>query len=300
MSSARSVFALLLSIAAASAWLHAQQDLSKVEITTTKIAPNVYTLEGSGGTIGVLPGPDGVLMVDAQFAPLTDKILAAIRQLSDKPVRFLINTHVHGDHTGGNENLGKTGVTILAREQLRGRLMKPAPGTNGASTPPAPPPALPMITYDAPITIHMNGDDVQLVPIPLAHTDGDTLVKFPGNDVIMTGDFYRSLGYPNIDRANGGSLKGMLDGLETIVKLAGPTTKIVPGHGAIVDRAAVSAHRDMIVAMRDRVAKMVQQNMTLAQITAAKPGADYDAKVPGVGTTGERFISQLYAEVGGR
>ena len=291
---------LVLMVIAAVASLRGQQDMSKVEIKTTKIAANFYTLEGSGGTIGVLPGPDGVLMVDAQFAPLTTKIVAAIKQVSDRPIRFLINTHVHGDHTGGNENLGKMGVTILAREQLRDRLMKPAPGPGGAAGKPAPAEALPVITYDAPITIHMNGEDVQLIPIPSAHTDGDTLVKFPVNDVIMTGDFYRSLGYPNIDRANGGSLNGMLAGLETIVKLAGPNTKIVPGHGQMVDRNTVAAHRDMIIAIRDKVGKLVQQKMTLAQISAAKPTSDYDAKVPEVGTTGDRFVGQLYAELGGK
>jgi cyclase len=282
---------------AASTLIHAQQDFSAVQIKTTKIAPNFYTLEGQGGVIGVLPGPDGVFMVDAQFAPLTDRIVAAIKQISDRPIRFMVNTHVHPDHTGGNENLGKMGVTILARENLRARLIKPAPGANGAPGTPAPAAALPILTYDAPITLHMNSEDVQLIPIPSAHTDGDTLVKFPNNDVIMTGDFYRSLGYPNIDRANGGSLKGMLDGLDTIVKLAGPNTKIVPGHGTIVDRTAVAAHRDMIVAIRDKVAGLVRQKMTLEQVVAAKPTADYDAKVPGVGTTGERFVGQLYAEL---
>src|SRR5215510_1470350 len=129
-----------------------QPDMSQVQIKTTKIANNFYTLEGQGGTIGVLTGPDGVLMVDAQFAPLTDKIVAAIKQISDGRIRFLINTHVHGDHTGGNENLGKMGVTILARENLRARLVKPNPGANGAPGTPAPPPALPVITYDAPLT----------------------------------------------------------------------------------------------------------------------------------------------------
>jgi glyoxylase-like metal-dependent hydrolase (beta-lactamase superfamily II) len=293
----RTLLSVMIAAAAARGVL-AQQDFSKVEIKATKIAPNFYTLEGQGGMIGVLPGPDGVLMVDSQFAPLTEKIVAAIRQISDRPIRFMINTHVHGDHTGGNENLGKMGVTIIAREQLRGRLMKPAPAAAGAAPAvPAAPVALPLLTFDSPITLHMNGDDVQLVPIPSAHTDGDTLVKFPVNDVIMTGDFYRSLGYPNIDRANGGSLAGMLTGLETIAKLAGPNTKIVPGHGAIVDRAAVTAHRDMIIAVRDKVAKLVQQKMSLEQVLAAKPTLDYDAKVPGVGTTGDRFVGQLYAEV---
>src|SRR5580704_7924241 len=179
----------------------AATDYSKVEIQTVKLAPNFYVLNGQGGAIGVLTGPDGILMVDSQFAPLTEKIVAAIRQVSNAPIKFLINTHVHGDHTGGNENLGKMGVTILAREELRHRLANPNPGANGAPGVPAPHVALPMITYSGPVTIHMDGEDVQLIPVPSAHTDGDTMVKFPVADVIMSGDFYRSLGYPNIDRA---------------------------------------------------------------------------------------------------
>jgi cyclase len=288
-------FVLLLTASATTAL--AQQDFSKVEIKSTKLGTNVYTLEGSGGAIGILAGPDGILMVDSQFAPLSEKIAAAIKQINPGPIRILINTHVHGDHTGGNENFAKMGALIVARPQLRARLEKPAPGANGAPGTPAPPAALPILTYDAPMTFHMNGEQVQLIPIPSAHTDGDTLVKFVNADVIMTGDFYRSLGYPNIDRANGGSLSGMLAGLSRIVELAGPSTKIVPGHGAIVDRAAVAAHRDMIVAIRDKVAPMVKKGLTLEQVSAAKPTADYDTKVPGVGTTGDRFVGQLYAEL---
>jgi cyclase len=291
------LYVFVLSMVLAATTMRAQQDFSKVEIKTTKLGTNFYTLEGSGGTIGILAGPDGVLMVDSQFAPLSDKIAAAIKRINTGPVRFLINTHVHGDHTGGNENFAKLGATIVARPQLRARLEKPAPGANGAPGTPAPAAALPMLTFDAPMTFHMNGEQVQVIPIPSAHTDGDTLVKFVNADVIMTGDFYRSLGYPNIDRVNGGSLNGMLAGLNKIVELAGPATKIVPGHGATVDRAAVSAHRDMIVAIRDKIAPMVKKGMTLEQVNAAKPTVDYDAKVPGVGTTGERFIGQLYAEL---
>lgn len=293
-------YALVLSLVLAVVTARAQQDFSKVEIKTTKLSGNVYTLEGQGGAIGVLAGPDGVLMVDSQFAPLTDKIVAAIKQINSGPIRFLINTHVHGDHTGGNENLGRMGVTIIARPQLRTRLEKPNPGANGApGTPgtPAPAAALPMLTFDAPMTLHMNGEQVQLIPIPAAHTDGDTIVRFVGADVIMTGDYYRSLGYPNIDRANGGSLSGMLAGLTKIVELSGPSTKIVPGHGVVVDKTAVAAHRDMILAIRDKIAPMVKKGLTVEQVTAAKPTADYDTKVPGVGTTGERFVGQLYAEL---
>src|SRR2546428_1425012 len=202
---------------------HAQQpDMSQVQIKTNKIAGNFYTLDGQGGTIGVLTGPDGVLMVDAQFAPLSDKIIAAIKQISDGRIRYLVNTHVHGDHTGGNENIAKAGATIFARENLRARLIKPAPGANGQPGAPAPPMALPVVTYDSPITFHMNGEDVQLIPGPLAHTDGDTMVYFPNANVIMTGDFYRSTGYPNIDRANGGTMNGMLAGFDLIARTGKP------------------------------------------------------------------------------
>ncbi len=274
-----------------------QQDFSQVQIKTTKIGPSFYTLEGQGGTIGVLTGPDGVFMVDAQFAPLTDKIVAAIRQISDGRIRFLVNTHVHGDHTGGNENLGKLGVVIMARPELRARLMKPAQAANGTQPPPAPPMALPTITYSAKTIVHMNGEDIQLIPVPAAHTDGDTMVYFPTQDVLMMGDFFRTVGYPNIDRTNGGTLNGMLAGLQAAIDLVKPTTKIVPGHGAMTDKAGVAAHRAMIVSIRDRIAPLVRQGQTEEQVVAARPTADFDARVPQVGTTGARFIGQMYAEL---
>ena len=274
---------------------NAQTDYSKVEIKTTRISDKFYTLEGQGGMIGALVGPDGVFLVDTQFAPLTEKIVAAVKKISASPIKFVVNTHVHGDHTGGNENLGKMGAVLFSRDQLRARLARP----NGNAAP-APAPALPAVTYDGPVTIHMNGEDVQLIPIRSAHTDGDTLVRFPGLDVLMTGDYYRSLGYPNIDRANGGTLNGMVEGLGTTIGVAGPNTKIIPGHGATVDRAAVIAHRDMILAVRDRVALMVKQGKTAQDIIAAKPTADYDSKIESAATTSERFINQLYQELGGK
>jgi glyoxylase-like metal-dependent hydrolase (beta-lactamase superfamily II) len=276
----------------------AQQDFSQVQIKTTKIGGNFYTLEGSGGTIGVLAGPDGVLMVDAQFAPLSDKIVAAIKQISDGRIRFLVNTHVHGDHTGGNENIGKLGATILARENLRARLMKPAPLANGQPGVPTAAVGLPVVTYDAPVVFHMNGEDVQLIPVPVAHTDGDTMVYFPNTNVIMTGDFYRSTGYPNIDRANGGTMNGMLAGFDAIIRLARPDTKIVPGHGAIVDKTAVAAHKAMMEAVRDKVAPLVRQGKTQEEVVAAKLTAEFDSKVTGATPmTADRFVGQLYQEL---
>src|SRR5260221_4086426 len=187
---------------AAPAAAPAPPDFSKVEIKTTKVADNFYTLEGQGGTIGVLAGPDGVFLVDTQFAPLTGKIVAAVKQISPNPIRFVVNTHVHGDHTGGNENLGKMGAVIFAREELRNRLMNPNPAANGTPVPPTPAPGLPVVTYRGRVTFHMDGEEAELIPIQRAHTDGDTLVYFHNDNVLMTGDFYRSIGYPNIDRAN--------------------------------------------------------------------------------------------------
>ncbi|HMF96422.1 MAG TPA: MBL fold metallo-hydrolase, partial [Vicinamibacterales bacterium] len=240
------VIALALGLQAPAAAPAQPPDFSKVEIKTTKLAPNFYVLEGQGGAIGVLAGPDGVFMVDSQFAPLSDKIAAAIKQISDRPIRFMVNTHVHGDHTGGDENFAKMGVTIIARDELRARLATPPSGPKPSAS------ALPLITFKGAMTVHMNGEDIQLIAVPVAHTDGDTMVKFPNADVIMTGDFYRSVGFPNIDRANGGTLNGMLAGLQAVVDNAGPATKIVPGHGAIVDKNAVAAHRQMIMAVRDK------------------------------------------------
>jgi cyclase len=291
------LFALSFAVLATTVYAQAPQpDFSKVEIKTTKISNDFYTLEGQGGTIGVLVGPDGIFMVDSQFAPLSQKIAAAIHQISDKPIRFMVNTHVHGDHTGGNENFAKMGATIFARDELRYRLAHPSPGANGAPGVPAPAAALPVVTYEGPVTIHMDGEDVHLIPILSAHTDGDTLVYFPTNDVLMTGDYFRSVQFPNIDRVNGGSLHGMIEGLGITIGMAGPHTKIIPGHGPMVDRAALIAHRDMILAIRDKVAALVEQGKTVDEVLAAKPTSDFDS-IPNASTTSERFVRQLYAEL---
>lgn len=285
-------------ILAAAASAQQQPDFSKVEIKTTHVRGNVYTLQGQGGTIGVFAGPDGILMVDSEFAPLSEKIAAAVRAISPSPIRFMINTHVHPDHTGGNENFGKMGVLLFSRDELRARLASgsPAVGT-GAARPPAPPAALPVVTYEGRLTFHMNGEEVEAIAIPRAHTDGDTLVRFPAEDLIMTGDFFRSVGYPNIDRNSGGSLQGMLDGLGRVIGMMGPDTRVIPGHGPMVDRAAIIAHRDMILAIRDKVAQLVRDGKTVEEVQAAHPTSDYDAQVPQAAQTSERFIGQLYAEL---
>lgn len=271
----------------------APPDYSKVEIQAAQIAPNFYRFEAVGpvlvGNAGAWVGPDGVVLVDAMFTQLNDKLVAAIKKVSDGRIRYLVNTHHHPDHTSGDPNFGAMGVTIMSRDELRAHL---ASGNN-----PTPAVGLPVLTYHNPVTLHMNGDDVQLIPIMNAHTDGDTMVYFPKADVIMTGDFYRSIQYPNIDRNNGGSLKGLMDGLSAVIALAKPSTKIVAGHGPVVDKTAVAANLEMISTIRTRVAALVAQGKTQEEVIAAKPLADLDAKVQQAGTTGDRFLGQVYAEI---
>lgn len=298
MKSLRLAFAFAgLVLTAALAYAQGGPDFSKVEIKTNKITDKFYTLEGQGGTIGVLVGPDGVFMVDTQFAPLSAKIAAAVKQLTPQPIKFIVNTHLHGDHTGGDENFGKMGATIISREELRFRLAHPNPQANGQPGVAMPAAGLPKQTYRDQLTLHMNGEEVQLIAIPRAHTDGDTMVYFPGLDIIMTGDFYRSVQYPNVDRNNGGTLQGLIDGLGTVIGHAGPNTKIIPGHGPIVDRNAVIAHRDVAIAVRDRVAALVAQGRSEDEVVAAKVLADLDGRIQQPGTTGERFVRQAYADV---
>jgi len=272
-------------------------DFNKVEIRTTRLSDNFFMLEGHGGTISVLTGPDGVLMVDSQFAPLTAKIVTAIKQISDQPIRFLVNTHVHADHTGGNENLAKLGALIFSRDQLRSRLIHPSPGPNGQAPPSAPAKALPVVTYDGPVTLHVNGEDVQLIPIRAAHTNGDTLIRFLKHDVLVVGDYYRALGYPFVDIFNGGTLDGLLAGLGETIGLSGPNTKIIPGHGPIVDRNAVIAQRDLVLAMRERMLPLIAKGMTVDQVLAAKLTADSEASIPQGAQTAEQFVRWLYAEI---
>ncbi len=290
--------ALALGFVAAPSFAQGTPDYSKVEIKTTQLAPDFWTLEGAGGTISVLAGPDGILLVDSQFAPLTDKLVAAIRRVSDKPIRFLVDTHVHPDHVGGNENFARLGATIFARDQLRYRLEHPNPAADGTPGKPAAALALPVVTYNASLSIHVDGEDVRLLPVLAAHTDGDTVVSFPGHDLLAVGDIFRSVGYPYVDLASGGSLAGILEGLSEIVDRAGPATRIIPGHGPIVTRDAVLAQRDMILGLRAKVQKLVEQGKTLDEIIATHPTADIDARVPG-GTpaTADRFVTWVYKEV---
>lgn len=286
-------------------------DYAKIEILTEKIAPNLYMLSGSGGAdanhpdaaggrIGILAGPDGIFMVDSQYSQITDKVVAAIRKISPEPIRFFTNTHVHVDHTGGNGNFAKMGAVLIAREELRDELMHPP----GRGTP-AEPARLPMITYGMgePVQLHMNGETIDLIPVRAAHTGGDTMVRFENADVIMIGDFYRNFGYPFIDTANGGSLKGAIEALDETMRIAGPNTRLIPGHGTIIKREDIVPYRQMIVDVQSKVEQMIRAGKTEQEVLAAHVTAPYDAKVPGGllpagnGTSADRFVRMVYQQL---
>ena len=275
---------VLVSILVLSLPAMAQRDLSGVDIVANHVAGSFYYLQGAGGNIGLSIGEDGVVMIDDQFAPLTDKILGAIRELNDGEIRFVINTHVHPDHTGGNENLGNMGILILARDEVRVRLRASLPKE-----------ALPVLTYSDAITIHLNGEEVYAFPVAPAHTDGDTFIHFKNSDVIHAGDVFRTTAFPVIDTNNGGTLDGTLEALGTLVGKAGPDTKIVPGHGEVSSRTDVMGFRDMILDVKSKVVSMVERGLNYEEVAAANPTSAYNARYGDP----ERFLRAVYSELGG-
>jgi cyclase len=276
----------------------AQEDFSKVEIQTEKLSDTVYMMTGSGGNLGVSVGDDGVFLIDDQFAPLTPKIQAAIAQLSAKPVRFMLNTHWHFDHTGGNENLGKAGAVIVAQENVRKRLSSEGfIAFFGMKTKPEPAIALPVVTFTRDLGFHLNGEDIRAFHVPRAHTDGDTIVYFPRSDVIHTGDTFFNKMYPFIDTSSGGAVAGVLAAADRVLKMAGDKTKIIPGHGPLGSKADLRAYRDMLAAVSGRVTGQVKQGKKLEQVVASKPTAQFD-EVWGKGFLApDKFVEMLYGNL---
>lgn len=270
-------------------------DFSKAEIKTTDLGDNVYMLEGVGGNITVAVARDGIIMVDGQYAPLHDKIKAAIAAISNQPIKYLINTHFHGDHTGGNELFAKDGVTVVAQINVKNRLAAGTTnGLTGAKTPPAPQGALPSDTYTNFSKIRLSGRVADLKHIANAHTDGDTYIWFKTANVLSTGDTFTNGRYPNIDFANGGNIKGMIAATDAYLKLTNAKTRIVPGHGPIADKAALMEYRTMLVTARDRMAKLVKEGKSEDDVVAAKPFADLDAKWAPTELAAKNFIRVVY------
>lgn len=253
------------------------QDYSKVEIKTEKLSSTTYMMTGAGGNLGVSVGADAVFVIDDQFAPMTPKIKAAIRKLTNKPVKFVLNTHWHGDHTGGNENFGKAGALIVAHDNVRKRLTKEQfIEFFGMRTPPAPKAALPVITFSTDTTFHINGDEVFAFHVALAHTDGDAIVHFRNSDVIHMGDTFFNKLYPFIDTASGGTIDGVIAAADRVLAIAGDNTKIIPGHGPLASKADLKNYRDMLATIAARVKAQIKEGKKLEEIVASKPSADFD------------------------
>jgi glyoxylase-like metal-dependent hydrolase (beta-lactamase superfamily II) len=255
-------------------------DFSKVEIKTHRIAGSVSMLEGAGGNIGVSVGPDGVFVIDDEFAPLHPKIKAALAALSKQPVRFVFNTHWHFDHTGDNEKMAGDGAIIVAQDNVRHRLsIEQMSSLMGMKIPPAPAKALPIITFSEEVTFFLNGDEIHVIHAPRAHTDGDAIVFFKKANVVHMGDVLVNGGYPIMDFDSGGTVDGYLAAQERVLGMIDDATKIIPGHGALADKAALQAAHDMLKTVRDRVAKALASRKPIDQIKAARPTAEFDAKM---------------------
>jgi len=289
---------LALAMTLSAAPLAAQQDLSKVEIRAEQVVPGVHVLFGAGGNIGLSTGADGSFVIDDQFAPLTPRIQAAIAKIADRPVRFVLNTHWHGDHTGGNENFGKAGALIVAHDNVRVRMSSEQfIASLNQKVPPSPAVALPVVTFDASTTFHINGDAIRAVHVPNAHTDGDSLVHFTKANVVHMGDTYFANGYPFVDLSSGGSVTGLIDAVNRGIALGDERTRYIPGHGPVTDRAALVRYRDMIADVVAKVRAGIAAKRSVEQVVASKPTARYDAQWGNAFIKPDRFVQTVYASL---
>ena len=288
----RGILVLLVVLYAGVAVAQQQQDWDAIEVQVVPVAGNVSVLVGSGGNIGVSVGDDGTILVDDQFAPLTEKIVAAARTLTSDPVRFIINTHFHGDHTGGNENFGKMGSIITAHENVRRRMSTEQVRTVARqdTTPASPADALPKITFADEVTFHWNGDTIHVFHVDNAHTDGDSIVHFTNADVVHMGDTFFRGRYPFIDVDFGGNVNGVIAAADRVLAITKPSTKLIPGHGEIGTPDDLRRYRDMLTEIRDRVQTLIDQGNGIDAVVAAKPAAKYDAEIG----ENEAFVRSIY------
>ena len=270
------------------------QDFTKVQIRTTKVAEGIYMLSGAGGNIGVSAGADGILLIDSQFAQLYDKVKAALAGIAPGPVRFLCNTNWHYDHVSGNEPFARAGAVIIAHENTRPRMITQQTHADlGITLPPYPAAALPLVTFPDSFTIHFNGDDMQAIHIPAAHSDADLLFFFQKANVIHSGDLAFSGFYPYIDVAHGGSINGVIRAVEQMLALGDADTQVIPGHGPLLKKSALEPYRDMLVQVRNKVEALLKAGKNREEILAAKPTADIDARWQG-SIPAAMFVTLIY------
>ncbi len=288
---------VLLSLSLATAAV-AEDKFKNVEIKTIHVGDGIYMLTGQGGNIGLSVGTDGVLLIDDQFAPLTEKIKAAIATFSDQPVRFLLNTHWHPDHTGGNVNMGKTGTVIVAHDNVRKRLaVDNFIEMFGMEAPAMDSTGLPIITFDNTLTFHLNSNEIHISHVSNAHTDGDSIVYFRDANVIHTGDIYFAGMYPFIDTDSGGSTKGVINALQQVLAMSDDKTAIIPGHGPLSNRKNLSAYFDMLKSISSRIRDMIAKQATLEQIQAARPTGEFDDTYGNGFIKNTAFVEMLYKDM---
>ncbi len=292
------LFASLLASALFAAQAQAQRDFSNTTIKVIEVAAGIYMLEGAGGNIGLSVGSDGTFMVDDQFSGLTPKIKAAIATVTSKPVKFLLNTHWHGDHTGGNEYMTGEGAIIVAQENVRRRMStEQFTEAFNQKTPPSPNAALPVVTFATSLTFHINADSISAVHVARAHTDGDVLVIFKSANVMHMGDIFFNGAYPFIDVSSGGSARGLLEAVNRALAMTNARTRFIPGHGPLAGRKDLISYQEMVRTVTARVGRLVAQRRTLAQVLAAQPSAEYDAKWGKGFIKPEQFIAILYSSL---
>ena len=288
--------ALLISTSTFSAAAFAQQDFSKIEVKAVQLAPSVAVLYGAGGNIAVSYGEDGTVLVDDQFAPMTPKIQAAIAGLGAAPVKYLINTHWHFDHSGGNENLGKAGALIMAHDNVRVRMSKDQMGRFG-EVKASPKVALPVITYADGLKLHLNGEEVRVIHMPAGHTDGDSIIHWTKSNVIHMGDlFFYQMSFPFIDASSGGNVRGIVAAADKALAIADDNTKIIPGHGAVATKADLQKYREMVATVITKVEANIKTGQTLDQIKASRPADGYGVKADGF-ITADAFVETVYSMV---
>ncbi len=278
--------------------VYAHQHFEKVEIQTIPVSQNVFMLMGAGGNLGVSTGNDGVFLIDDQYAPLTDKIVAAISKLSDKPIKFLINTHWHFDHTGGNENIGKGDTVIVAHENVRKRMAKGQfMKAFNFQVPAASAHALPVVTFPTSLTFHFNDETIEVVHFPGSHTDGDAVIYFKKTNVVHTGDLFFNGIYPFIDSESGGSIKGMIDSVSKILDRIDDNTKVIPGHGPLASKKDFEGYREMLATVYKSLAGMLAKGMSIEKIVEAKPTAEFDEKWGKGFLTPDQFVQVVCAGI---
>jgi cyclase len=289
-------FAFVLSLVAFAA--SAQQNFDTVKIRPVKVSEQIYMLRGSGGNIGLLTGGDGLLMIDDQYAPLSGKITDAIKAISPSAIRFLVNTHIHGDHTGGNDAFSKQGVTIVAHDQVRERMMKESVNKRmNRTTPPRDKAALPIVTFSDKLNFHLNDEDIELIHLDRGHTDGDVAIYFKKANVIHTGDAFVRYGYPFIDESSGGGINGFVSSLDKLLAIINDQTKVIPGHGELATKADVKMLRDQVADIREQVSQALKKGKKAEDLAALGITDKYEEKLGKGFLKGKDFVSIIAASL---